>query len=320
MATVTESLVDTSLWFPKPASDIAAQIDGLFYFITVLSGVVFFALFAIVAYFIVKYRRSEQRKVGSKSPSHNDLLEITWSALPFLILLFIFFWAFRDYMTLSIAPPGGNEIKVSAKKWLWQFEYPQGIRTIGDVVVPIGKPTYFLMSSEDVIHSFYLPNFRVKRDVIPNRYTKVWIQPNRIGKFQIFCAEFCGDGHSQMLGTLTVVSPEDYDKWVASGGGKSLEGVPLIDIGKRVYDSAGCNVCHSLDGAKGIGPSLKGMFGKVRPLAAGSVMVDENYVRESIEVPTAKVAAGFQPIMPSYKGVLSPREIDGIIELIKSLK
>lgn len=212
------------------------------------------------------------------------------------------------------------EIRVTGKKWLWQFEYPkEGVQSMGEFVVPVNQPVKLIMTSDDVLHSFYLPNFRQKRDVLPNRYTRLWFKPNREGVFQVFCTEFCGDGHSVMLATLRVVSNEEYKAWLKDNS--STEDIALKDLGPMLYTKNSCNTCHSTDGSPASGPSWKGIYGAERALTDGSVVtIDDDYIAESIVNPKEKVVAGYQPIMPTYKGLLTDREITAIIEYIKTLK
>lgn len=190
---------------------------------------------------------------------------------------------------------------------------------MNEVVVPVNTPIKFLMTADDVLHSMFIPNMRVKKDIIPNHYTRLWFEATRTGTFQMFCTEYCGDGHSNMLATLTVLSHSEYQSWLQSSGGD--EDLPLRELGQKLYTSKACNTCHSLDGSVKTGPSWKGIFSADRALGDGSsVKIDENYIRESIVNPQAKVVKGFAPVMPTYKGLLSDREINGLIEYIKTLK
>lgn len=318
---VAENLVNNgSFWFPGLANNNAAGVDHVFYFILYTSIVIFIGIIAAIVYFSIKFRRSAENQVSQDSPNHNTFLEITWSVIPLILCLILFWWGFKDYLFLSTAPRSTMDIHVTAKKWLWQFEYPNdGIQTLNEIVVPVNRPVKLTMGSEDVIHSFYLPNFRTKRDVIPNRYTTLWFTAEREGVFQIFCTEYCGDGHSNMLATLTVVSESKFQEWKdeqASGGSD----VPLGELGEKLYVSKGCNACHSIDGTNGVGPTWKGHFGTARPLANGeSVTMDESYIHESIIKPQSKIVAGYQPVMPAYEGLLKEREIKALIEYIRSL-
>lgn len=317
---INESLVKTgTFWFPEAASTEAFNADNLYNFILWGSVLLFIALTVAVGYFLYKYKRTEQNQVASKQITHHDALEITWTIIPLIITMFIFVWGYKGYLSMTVPPANATEIRVTAKKWMWQFEYPNGNRGIGELVVPVNTPIRLVMSSEDVIHSFYVPNFRIKRDVIPNRYTRIWFQATKPGNYQLFCTEFCGDGHSEMLGTIRVVTPEGYQKWLQEANSSS--DMPLHELGEKVYASKGCNACHSLDGTAKVGPSWKGLYGATRKFTDGkSLIADDNYIRESIMDPKAKVVAGFQPVMPTFAGLLNDREVTGVIEYIKKLK
>jgi cytochrome c oxidase subunit 2 len=220
------------------------------------------------------------------------------------------------------------EISVTAKQWLWQFEYPDGSRTINDIHVPVNKPVKFTMTSEDVLHDFFVPDMRVKHDIIPGRYTQIWFTPTVLGKHNFTCAEYCGKDHSGMKGELTVDNDADFAKFLETGGtewedyfnGKDPMKTPAL-WGKLTYERVGCNSCHTVDGSKSKGPSWKGIFGKMEKLKDGtSVLVDENYMRESMMNPQAKVVDGFDPIMPTFQGLLKPNQVNGLVAYIESLK
>jgi cytochrome c oxidase subunit II len=304
---------------PSAGSSYARELDTVFLFLVLLSAFFFLLIAGLIAWFVWKYRR---RRDGVRKAyiTHHLGLEVAWTLIPFAIVMGLFFWGFHDYMQASIAPSDALEIQVTAKKWIWQFEYPGGIRTLNELHVPLGRPVKLIMSSEDVIHSFFVPSFRLKQDVLPNRYTQLWFEPTQAGVHQIFCAEYCGKGHSDMLARMVVEDDAKYKDWLETGGdeGKSM---PLKDFGALLYESRGCSTCHSLDGVRGQGPSFKGVFGRPVELATGkSVMADENYIRESILDPQAKVVNGFEPIMPTFQGLLRQREINALIEFIKAQK
>lgn len=317
---MTENLLKNgSFWFPEPATDISASIEGLYLFILAISVVLFVAIIAVTIVFIYKYFSTEKNKKAEKQIAHNNTLEVVWTVIPLFLVGIVFMWGYKDFLSLSIAPAQAQEIRVTGQKWFWQFNYPKdGVQTIGELVVPVNQPIKLIMSSTDVIHSFFVPNMKIKRDVIPNKYTTIWFEANREGNFQVFCTEFCGDGHSQMLADLKVLSLEDYNAWLKDGQAAASDDVPLIELGQTLYTSKACNTCHTIDGSPSVGPSWKGIYGTDRPLADGSsVAVDDNYLRESITVPAAKIAKGYQAIMPAYAGLLSDREIDALIEFIK---
>lgn len=316
-----ESLVHKgTLWFPKPASDLAQSLDGLFYFIYYGSIALFVSILAVSFYFIIRYRSTNKRKMATSQISHNNTLEITWTIIPLLLCLIVFTWGFKDFLKMYTSPVNAEEIYVKAQKWSWSFEYPKdGVISANQLVVPVNQDVKLRMSSIDVIHSFYLPNFRIKRDVIPNRYSSIWFKPNRTGRFQIFCTEYCGDRHSFMLADLIVLSQEEYDNWLKEEKKNSWDSLSLDKVGKKVFD-LNCAACHSLDGSALIGPTWKGLFGTERKFADGSTaVVDETYLRSSILNPNEKIVLGYPAQMPTFKGILTERQIDGVIEFIKSV-
>jgi cytochrome c oxidase subunit 2 len=309
-----------SLLLPQQGSAYAHDVDSLFMFLVYLS-IFFFTLVAgLVIWSVFRYRR----KPGRKTPHITDHLglELTWSIVPLVIVMGVFFWGFRNYIQSQVAPNEALEITVTAKKWVWSFEYPDGTRTLNEVHVPVNKPVRFIMTSEDVLHDFYVPDMRVKMDVVPNRYTEVWFQPTVEGLHQLTCAEYCGKGHSDMRGKIYVDSEAKYQKWVEEGGDEWKTMTPAA-YGQLLYESKGCSTCHSLDGTRmqGGGPSWKGIFGKLEHMGDGKdYKVDENYLRESMMVPSAKVVAGYDNIMPVFQGLLREREIGALIQFIKAQK
>lgn len=308
------------LWFPTLAENAMGGVDLLYWGIFWVALVLGAAIFGIAAYFALKFRHGA-RKVARPEGEHTGMaLEVAWTVIPLILVLFVFVWAFMDHLRSVVPPADSYEVRVLGKKWFWQFEYPQaGVSSINDLVVPVGRNIRLNMSSEDVIHSFFLPNFRRKKDVLPNRTTSLWFNADRIGNYQIFCTEYCGDGHSVMLGNLKVVSREDFEKYLASANAASDE--PLPELGRKLYQSKACFTCHTVDGSAGTGPTLKGLYGQRRRFADGSSLeADENYLRESLLVPGAKVVSGYQPVMPTYQGLLKERELTAMIEYLKGLK
>ncbi len=306
-----------SVLLPAEGSQYARQVDDLYMFIVWLSVFFFVLIAGLLAFFIWRYRRRGPDEV-TPHITHNFKLELTWSIIPLILVTILFVWGFHGYVSSVVPPKDALEIQVTAKRWLWEFEYPNGSRTINEMRVPVGKPVKLIMSSADVIHSFYIPSFRIKMDVLPNRYTQTWFEPLQVGTHVLFCAEYCGRAHSDMLAKVTVLSDEDYRKWLEFGD-ETSEQMPLKELGAMLHESRGCDTCHSLDGSAGLGTSFKGVFGTRRRLADGqSVEVDENYLRESILEPQAKLAAGYQPIMPTFQGLLREREISALIEFIKA--
>jgi cytochrome c oxidase subunit 2 len=212
------------------------------------------------------------------------------------------------------------EIKVTGQKWFWSFDYPQGANTVNELTVPVGKPVKLLLSSRDVLHSFYVPNFRIKMDVLPNRYTVAWFEATAVGDYQIFCTEYCGKGHSEMLAKVKVLGEREFATWLESSAGMG-EGMSLEEFGAQLYKSRACVTCHTLDGVKLVGPSFKGVFGREETMTDGKrFTVDENYIRESILDPRAHIVNGYDPVMPTYQGILKDRQIDALIAFIKTLK
>jgi cytochrome c oxidase subunit 2 len=303
----------------EQASTLAPNIDNLFMFISAVNTFFFVLICACIVIFVRQYRRRHANEV-TPHITHNQTLEVVWSVVPLVILIGIFFWGFHGYVTAQIAPANAIEIQVTAKKWVWQFEYPDGMRTLNSFHVPVNRPVRLVMSSEDVLHSFFVPAFRMKKDVLPVRYTEEWFEATKPGVYQVFCTEYCGKGHSDMLARVFVDDEAQYAKWLREGD-EEIQKLPLKELGLMVHENRGCATCHALDGTRGQGPSWKGIFGQTHQFADGSsAVVDENYIRQSILEPQAHVVRGYEPIMPTYKGLLRDREILGVIEYIKTLK
>lgn len=311
------SVVPAASHFSPPAvTAIAHSWDTLYGFLLIASFISCVLVIGGFIYFAVKYRR---KGPDDKTPyiSHNTTLEFLWSFIPFVIFMFVFVWGWVVYYQMRTMPKNALEITVEAQKWDWSFVYKNGRRSAGEFYVPVGQPVKMVMTSKDVLHSFYVPAFRNKQDVVPGRYTTLWYQADVIGDYQVFCAEYCGDNHSGMKAKVHVVSLERYEEWLSTEAYKGLAGV---DIGKKVYESR-CVACHSLDKQGPIAPTWKGLFGRHEQIqGGGEIVVDENYIRESIMNPNAKVVAGFNPVMPSFAGQLSEEEIMGVIDFIKTVK
>lgn len=320
MENTTQTLIGSgSLFLPEGISAMTKSPDALFAFIFYLSLILFVGILYTLFRFVKKYKATAENPKASKQVTHNNVIEVIWTVIPTIIVLFIFYWGYTDFIKMKTPPGEALEIHVVGKKWLWQFQYPNGKQTIGELVVPKDVPVRLIMSSEDVIHSFFLPNLRMKRDVLPGRYTTIWFNAEKLGNFTIFCTEYCGDAHSNMLAVLQVKTMDDYNAWLESGGAD--EDTPLPELGKKLYTAKGCNACHSVDGVSGVGPTWQGVFGKTRDFTDGtSAVADENYLRTSIVNPNDKIAAGYAPVMPAYAGILSDREINAIIEYIKTIK
>lgn len=307
---------EDSWLLPPKASTFADNVDALYYFIHYLSLFFYVLIVGAIIYFIFRYRRGHREGSG---PTHNLPLEITWSVIPLILLLAMFLWGFRGFMDMSLAPRGAEEIKVVGRQWMWQFQYPNGFSQIGELHVPVGKPIKLVMSSEDVLHSFFVPTFRQKLDVIPGRYTSIWFEATMLGEHIVFCTEFCGDAHSDMLAKIVVHTPEDYAAWVEKAAQEDTT-TPLPELGERLYTSKACFTCHSNDGSVKVGPSFQGLFGSTRQFAdGGSAVADETYLRQSMLEPAARIVQGFAPAMPSFQGQLRDREIEALIAYIRTL-
>lgn len=298
---------------PEAASNLASRIDALMGAEMAFS--VFFTalIFLSVAIMAIKYRRKSE----SDTPPHihgSLVLELAWSMIPFAIILGFFYWGVRIYFQAYSPQPDAMEIFVTGKQWMWKVQHPEGPREINELHVPVNRPLKFTMISEDVIHSYFIPAFRIKKDVLPGRYTNFYVTPTKVGKYHIFCAEYCGTQHSGMIGTVHVMEQSDYEKWV-SGGEESMTA-----RGEQLFSQYGCATCHLPDG-KGRGPSLVGVFGSMVKLQTGAVVkADEAYIRESVLNPRAKIVEGYQAIMPTFQGQISEEGLLQIIAYVKSLQ
>jgi cytochrome c oxidase subunit II len=313
-------------WMPPEASTGAGETDWLFHVLMWISVVSLALIVGAILYFIVKYRarpRSENFR-PEKSPDHNTTLEITWSFIPLVIVIALFVWGFKGFIDLHTPPQDAYDIRAQGQKWKWLFTYSNGL-TDDTLHVPLNKPVRIIINSVDVIHSLYIPVFRVKQDAVPGRYTELWFQPDKLGTFPVECAEYCGQGHSSMLSEVVVQPEAQFKKWLADEAAKMNTMSPAA-LGKQLFDKEGCSGCHTTDGTIKVGPSWKGIYGKPVLLSTGkSVMVDDNYIRESILDPQAKIVeqpngTPFPPVMPTFKGKLNDKQITGLIEYIKSLK
>lgn len=304
---------------PPQKSTIAADIDALFNFINLVSAIILIGIVIAMVYFVWKYRRKTNNDVTSLV-DHNTALEVWWSGIPLGLIIFVFMWGFNDFMKMRTTPGDAYEIHVTGKSWLWEYTYVNGGKVLNDLYVPAGRPIKLVMTSSDVLHSFYVPDYRVKQDVVPGRYTTIWFEVLEPGESQIFCTEYCGRSHSDMMGKVYALEQSEFDEWLKSSGGRP-EDVPLAEWGQKLYASSGCQACHSVDGSAIIGPSFLGSWESQRQFTDGtSGVVDENYIRESIAYPNAKLVQGYQPVMPAYDGTFSDDDLSAIIEFIKSLK
>lgn len=312
-------VTSTGSHFSPPAVTlIANQWDSLYGFLLAASFISCVLVIGGLILFAVKYRR---RGPDDKTPyiSHNTTLEFLWSFIPFVIFMVVFVWGWYVYYQYRKMPENGLEIAVRAQKWNWTFIYKNGRSSTSEFYVPVGQPVKLVMTSQDVIHSFFVPAFRNKQDVVPGRYTTYWFQADLLGDYQVFCAEYCGDQHSGMLAKVHVVPREKFEEWLST---EAYKGMASADIGKKVYETK-CIACHKLTEERAIGPGWKGLWGRTEAMVDGQkVLVDENYVRESIVNPNAKVVAGY-PVpsqMTSFAGQLNEQEIMGVIDFMKTLK
>lgn len=294
---------------------MAARVDHLYFFLIAVSAFFVVLIASLIVFFAIRYRRRAVNEVGRKVvPSL--ALELAWTIIPLCLGLVMFGWGARLYFT-ETRPPGETlDIYVVAKQWMFKFQHLDGRREIDELHVPVGHSVRLTATSEDVIHSFYVPAFRLKADILPGRYTTLWFDATRVGRYHLFCSEYCGTRHSAMTGTVVVMTPTDYQAWLAGG----TEDVPLAAQGQKAFQDLSCTTCHRPDG-QGRGPSLEGVYGSKVLLSTGqTVLADDAYVRESILSPTAKIVAGYQPIMPTFQGLVSEEQLLALIEYVKSLK
>ena len=289
------------------------MVDHLLYFL--LGVTVFFTLliFLSIFYFAIRYRRRSEAELPG--PVHGGLpLEITWTVIPFLLTMIMFVWGASVFFYLSRPPTDAQQVYVVGKQWMWKLQHMVGQREINELHVPVGQAVKLTMTSEDVIHDFFIPAFRTKADVIPGRYTTTWFRPTKPGRYHIFCAQYCGTKHSAMIGYVIVMQPQDYQAWLSGGPMGSM-----ASSGEKLFQDLACANCHHLDD-QGRCPNLRGVYGSQVLLSDGSqVKADEAYIRESILNPSAKVVAGFQPIMPTFQGLVTEEGVLQLIEYIKSL-
>jgi cytochrome c oxidase subunit 2 len=305
-------MLDLPLWPPR-ASTTAGNVDALFIFLLILCGFMALAIFTMIIVFAIRYRRRPGHVAEQIEGS--NALEFTWTFIPFGIFLFIFIWGAYIYFKERTPPQGATEVYTVAKQWMWKFQHVEGHREVNELHVPLGRDVRMIMTSQDVIHSFYVPAFRIKQDVLPGRYTVAWFHATKAGTYHLFCAEYCGTMHSGMIGDVVVMEPAQYEAWLS--GGATLGS--LANTGQGIFQSLGCSTCHRFD-TQGRGPNLIGVFGKPVLLEDGrTVIADENYLRESILSPAAKLVSGFKPIMPTFQGIVSEEQLNALVAYIKSL-
>lgn len=299
--------------FPEQASSMAQHVDALYVFLIVLTGSVSVMIWIAIFYLAIKYRRRPDNELAEEIEPPKAL-EMTWIVIPTFIFVGIFVWGAWVYFRMQRVPDNALDIYVTGRQWMWKFQHPSGQREINTLHVPVNRPIRITMASEDVIHSLWFPAFRVKNDVLPNRYRTMWFEATKTGRFHIFCAEYCGTLHSGMIGWVEVLEPTEYQRWLAGGSEGSL-----AQQGEIVFQKYACHTCHTND-ATARGPVLAGLFGTPVTLTTNqTVAADENYIRESILNPHAKIVKGFQPIMPAFQGQVSEEDLLKLLAYIKSL-
>lgn len=300
------------LW-PQDASTFAPKTDALFIVLCLVTGGISLLIFVTIFYLAIKYRRRPDNELAQEEEAPK-FLEVAWIVIPFAFFLFVFVWGSWLYFGDLRPPDDALQVYATGKQWMWKFQHPTGQREINTLHVPVNRPVKITMASEDVIHDLFIPAFRVKMDVLPNRYRTMWFQATRVGRYHIFCSQYCGTLHSQMTGWVEVMEPTDYQKWLAGG----FEG-SLASQGERLFQRFACNTCHTND-ATGRGPSLVGLYGSRVTLSNdATVVADDNYIRESILSPQAKIVKGYGPIMPTFQGQVTEDDVFKLLAYIKSL-
>ena len=300
---------------PESASTFSWQVDALYFY---LSGVtLFFSLLisAVLIFFVIRYRRRTPYEIP-RPVAGSHKLETVWTIIPFIIAMTMFGWGARVYFTQYKAPTDAIEVYVVGKQWMWKLQHATGQREINQLHVPVGRKVKLIMTSEDVIHDFFVPAFRTKADVVPGKYTTLWFEATKPGTYHLFCAEYCGMNHSGMIGSVIVMEPREFDNWLSGNTGSTTPAA----AGQELFQTLGCASCHGANGEGGRGPALAGVFGKETDLQdGGKATVDEAYVRESIINPQAKLVRGFGPIMPTFQGQISEDQLVQLVAFIKSL-
>ena len=301
---------------PDSASTFSWKVDALYFY---LSGItLFFTLLisGVLIFFVIRYRRRTPYEIP-RPVAGSHKLETIWTVIPFLIAMTMFGWGARVYFDQYKPPTNAIEVYVVGKQWMWKLQHATGQREINELHVPVGRKVKLIMTSEDVIHDFFVPAFRTKADVVPGRYTTMWFEPTTPGTYHLFCAEYCGMNHSGMTGSIIVMEPREFDNWLSGNIGATTPAA----AGQQLFQTLGCASCHGANGEGGRGPTLAGAFGKMTPLQSGeTVRVDEGYIRESILNPQAKIVAGFGPIMPTFQGQVSEDQVVQLVAFIKSLR
>jgi cytochrome c oxidase subunit II len=299
--------------FPEQASTAAGRVDALFFFLVGLSGFLSILIAGLIIYFAIKYRRRPSN-MQSRRITSSTKLELFWTIVPAIIAVGLFVWGANVYIFISRPPDNASEIYVVAKQWMWKLQHPEGQREINELHIPVGRPVKLILTSEDVIHDFFVPAFRVKVDVLPGRFVHAWFQATKPGRYHLFCSQYCGTNHSGMIGTVVVMEPDEYRQWLSS----KAEGSLALE-GRKLFLKYQCVSCHSAD-SHARAPLLEGLFNQQVDLEGGGrVIADETYLRESIVRPDAKIVEGYRPIMPSFQGQISEEELVKLIAFIKAL-
>src|ERR1035438_3503869 len=300
--------------FPEQASTFAPEVDHLLYYLLVVAVFFTVVIFGAIFYFAVRARRRGDQELPHVAHT-GMVLEVLWTVIPFGLTMVMFTWGANIFFNESRPPNDAVQIYVVAKQWMWKLQHMEGKREINELHIPLGRSVKLTMTSEDVIHSFFVPAFRTKQDVVPGRYSTTWFTPTKVGKYHLFCAEYCGTNHSGMIGWVYVMEPGDYQNWLSGGAAEGS----MAENGKKLFEQLACNNCHKEDNS-GRGPTLIGLFGKQVQLAGGgTVKADEAYFRESILQPQAKVVSGFEPVMPTFQGLVTEEQLVQLVEYVKSL-
>lgn len=307
-----------SLGMPEAGNSYASRVDSLYYFLLVASLISCVLVIGGMIYFVLRYRRQSD---FDQTPyiSHNNTLEFLWSFIPFVIFMVVFVWGFILFKEARSAPTNSFEVHAYGRQWAWDFAYKSGKATTNELVVPVGTPVKLIMTSKDVLHSFFIPALRIKQDVIPGRYTSLWFEADKVGDYQVFCTEYCGAEHSGMLATMKVLPVEEFEEWLSDDPMKQYEGMSLAKMGEKVMSVKACTACHNLNSEeRKIGPGFKNLFGKKREFTDGSSTVaDADYIRESIKKPDAKIVKGYMNQMNLIP--VNEEELTAIIEYMKSV-
>jgi len=304
-----------SAFMPEYASMQAVQTDRIYSVLLAFSAVIVVIVGGLVIVFSIRYRRGSKADRAELPRIMSRELEIGWTSATLFLALFIFWWVSSTQLSALVPPKNAIEIHVVAKQWMWKTQHANGAREINELHVPIDVPVRLVMTSQDVIHSFFVPAFRMKQDVLPGRYTETWFRATKLGSFHLFCAEYCGSEHSRMTGRIVVVSQDEYGSWLTA----QPQGDGLAKEGEAIFRARGCSGCHA-EASKVHAPKLRGLYGRAVQLADGrTVTADDAYLRDSMLLPKRDITAGFEPIMPSYKGILTDGEIVSLTAYIRSL-